>query len=224
LKNCWILNSDINIHVCNDSARFKMKRRANEQKLLSEKNIYDIENYETMNIMTKEFLESIKIKFLNVALFSEFFINLVSLSKFIVKYHHWDIEHSRLHHREKTFCYIELVEEHWILENNSFNQELEAYVVSSQSKSHKVVSVERWHDILEHSDSDTMKNLEKDVNEVKITEPETSSKTIECETCALTKAHHMVHSTGHGSVARGKQFFPATPHGGDKNDCRPNPI
>jgi hypothetical protein len=37
-----------------------------------------------------------------------------------------------------------------------------------------------------------MKNLEKDVNEVKITELETSSKTIECETCALIKTHHMM--------------------------------
>ncbi len=145
-----------------------------------------------MNIMTKESFESIKIKFLNVALFSEFFINLINLSKFIVKNHHWNIEHSRLHHREKTFCYIELVEEHWILENNSLDQELETYAISFESKSNKIVSVKRWHDILEHSDSDTMKNLEKDVNEVKITELETSSKTIECETCALIKTHHMM--------------------------------
>jgi hypothetical protein len=119
------LNSNINIHVCNDSARFKMKRRANKQKFLFEKNIYDIENYETMNIMIKKSFESIKIKFLNVALFSEFFINLNDLSKLIVTNHHWNIEHSRLHHREKTFCYIELVEEHWILKNNSFDQKLE---------------------------------------------------------------------------------------------------
>jgi hypothetical protein len=139
LKNCWILNSDINIHVCNDSARFKMKRRANEQKLLSEKNIYDIESYETMNIMTKEFLESIKIKLLNVALFFEFFINLINLSKFIVKNHHWDIEHSRLHHREKMFCYIELVEEHWVLENISFDQELEAYCDERGMQNHGMI-------------------------------------------------------------------------------------
>lgn len=224
LKNCWTLNSGINIHVCNDPARFKMERRANGQKLLSGKNIYDIEGYGTVDIVAKESLGSVKIKFLDVALFSGFFISLVSLSKFIVKNHHWDIEHSRLHHRGKTFCYIELVGGHWVLENNSFNQELEAYAVSSQSKSHKVASVERWHGILGHSGPDTVKNLEKGVDGVKITEPETSPKTVECETCALTKAHHMVHSTGHGSVARGKQFFPATPHGGDKNDCRPNPI
>jgi hypothetical protein len=46
--------------------------------------------------------------------------------------------------------------------------------------------------MLEHSDPETIKNLKKGVDEIKITEPETSSKTIECETCALIKAHHMM--------------------------------
>ncbi len=192
LKNCWILNSDINIHVCNDSARFKMKREADGHKLLSGKNIYDIEGYEIVNIIAKRSLEQIKIKLLNAALFSEFFTSLVSLSKFIVKNHHWNIEHSRLHHRGKTFCYIELIDEHWILENSSPDQEYEVYGVSSESKPDLVTSAEKWHAMLEHSDPETIKNLKKGVDEIKITEPETSSKTIECETCALIKAHHMM--------------------------------
>ncbi len=46
--------------------------------------------------------------------------------------------------------------------------------------------------MLEHSGFETIKNLKKEVDEIKITELETSAKTIKCETCALIKAHHMM--------------------------------
>jgi hypothetical protein len=82
LINCWTLDSDIDIHVCNDSNRFQLNRiiDSNDQ-LIVDKIVYDIENYETMNIVIKNFDDSINIQLLNVALMFEFFINLICLIK-----------------------------------------------------------------------------------------------------------------------------------------------
>jgi hypothetical protein len=73
LINCWTLDSDIDIHVCNDSDRFQLNWiiDSNDQ-LIIDKIVYDIENYETMNIVIKKFDDSINIQLLNVALMFEF--------------------------------------------------------------------------------------------------------------------------------------------------------
>jgi hypothetical protein len=86
LINCWTLNSEIDIHVCNDSDRFRLNQMidSNDQ-LVIEKIVYDIESYETMNIVVKELDDSINIQLLNVALMSEFFINLICLIKMMKK-------------------------------------------------------------------------------------------------------------------------------------------
>jgi hypothetical protein len=54
LINCWTLNSEIDIHVYNDSERFQLNRVIeSENQLIIDKIVYDIENYETMNIVVK---------------------------------------------------------------------------------------------------------------------------------------------------------------------------
>jgi hypothetical protein len=93
LINCWTLNSDIDIYVCNDLDRFQLNRiiDSNDQ-LIVDKIVYDIESYETMNIVVREFDDSINIQLLNVALMFEFLINLICLIKIMKKEVHWDIE------------------------------------------------------------------------------------------------------------------------------------
>jgi hypothetical protein len=60
LINCWTLNSDIDIHVCNNSDRFQLNRIIDfENQLMIDKIFYDIESYETMNIIVKKSKESI---------------------------------------------------------------------------------------------------------------------------------------------------------------------
>jgi hypothetical protein len=122
LINCWTLNSDIDIHVCNDSNRFQLNRVIDsENQLIVEKIVYDIESYETMNIVVKEFDDSINIQLLNVALMFEFFINLICLIKIMNKEIHWNIQNQRLHRKKIIFCIVESIENHWILENNFSN-------------------------------------------------------------------------------------------------------
>jgi hypothetical protein len=86
LQNCWILNCDIDIHVCNDRRRFNLIRVVDsDDMIMTEKIIYAIENYKTMNIVTQELNEAMSIKLLNVTLALDFLTNLMCLSKFIDK-------------------------------------------------------------------------------------------------------------------------------------------
>jgi hypothetical protein len=86
LMNCWTLKSEIDIHVCNDLNRFQVNRIIDSaNQLIIDKIVYEIENYETMNIVVKKFDDSINIQLLNVALMFEFFINLICLIKMMKK-------------------------------------------------------------------------------------------------------------------------------------------
>ncbi len=198
LLNCWTLNSEIDTHVWNDSARFQLNRLVNlRNRLRIDKTIYSIENYETIDIVVKKSSDSINIRLLNVVLISSFLINLVCLSKFIAKEIHWNIEKEHLHTNETTFCYTESMRERWNLKNNlsSSNQsnDFAAFgIKSNQSKSDWVTIDAEWHMMLEHVSTDTIANLEKEIDETKIKENAAMLSTIECETCALIKTHHLI--------------------------------
>jgi hypothetical protein len=194
LINFWTLNSEIHIHVCNDSDRFRLNRMidSNDQ-LIIEKIIYDIENYETMNIVVKEFDDSINIQLLNIALMFEFFINLICLIKMMKKEVYWNIESQRLHRKEIIFCVVESVENHWILENNLSNQTFETFEAKSKTfKSDLVITSRKWHEMLKYSRSKIIVHLVERVNEIKVDDLESTSSINRCETCALIKTHEIV--------------------------------
>jgi hypothetical protein len=195
LINCWTLNSEIDIHVCNDSDRFQLNRvvDSNDQ-LIMNKIVYDIENYETMNIVVREFDDSINIQLLNVALMFEFFISLICLIKMMKKEIHWNIESQRLHRKEVIFCVVESVKDHWVLENNLSNQTFyETFEIKSRkSKSDLMITSRKWHEMLEHSKSKIIAHLAERVDEIKIDDLESASSINKCETCALIKTHEIV--------------------------------
>ncbi len=194
LQNCWTLNCETDIHVCNDSHRFQQNRTAHPMnRLRAEKNIYSIENYDTMNIVTKESRDPVNIKLTNVALAPEFLTNLVCLSRLTSKGIHWDTEKSHLHTKNKTFCYTQPVGGHWVIERNAPRKMYDAYAAHSEkSKPDLVASKEEWHAMLSHPESETIANLEKGIDGIKMTNPKTASSTMQCETCALSKTHQIV--------------------------------
>jgi hypothetical protein len=123
LQNCWILNCDTDIHVCNDRRRFNLTHVIDlDDMIMIDKIIYAIENYKTMNILIKKLNESMSIKLLNVILAFDFLTNLVCLSKFTEKEIHWDIENNRLHRNKNTFCHTQSMSDHWILKKNLIDQ------------------------------------------------------------------------------------------------------
>jgi hypothetical protein len=194
LINCWTLDSEIDIHVCNDSDRFRLNRMidSNDQ-LIIEKIVYDTENYETMNIVVRKLNDSINIQLLNVALMSEFFISLICLIKMMKKEIYWNIENQRLHRKEIIFCVVESVEDHWVLENNSSNQTFETFEVKSETfKSDLIITNKKWHEMLEHSKSKIIVHFAEKINEIKVDDLESASSINKCETCALIKTHEIV--------------------------------
>jgi hypothetical protein len=194
LINCWTLNSDIDIHVCNDSDRFQLNRiiDSNDQ-LVIDKIVYDIENYETMNIVVRKLDDSINIQQLNVALMFEFFINLICLIKMMKKEIHWNIEKKRLHRKEVIFCVVESVESHWILENNLSDQKFETFEAKSEaSKLDLMITSRKWHEMLEHSRSKIIAHLAERIDEVKVDNLESASSINRCEMCAFIKTHEIV--------------------------------
>jgi hypothetical protein len=116
LQNCWTLNCDINIHVCNDRRQFNLIRVIDfDDIIMIDKIIYAMKSYDTVNIVTQELNEAMSIKLLNVILAFNFLTNLVCISKFINKRVYWDIENNRLHRNESTFCHTQsmTVTEYW---------------------------------------------------------------------------------------------------------------
>jgi Na+-transporting methylmalonyl-CoA/oxaloacetate decarboxylase gamma subunit len=194
LINCWTLDSDIDIHVCNDSDRFQLNRIADSNdQLVVGKIVYDIEGYETMNIVVRELDDSINIQLLNVALVFEFFISLICLIKMMKKEVHWNIEEKRLHRKEIIFCVVESIEDHWVLENNSSNQTFETFEAKSEtSKFDLMITSKKWHEMLKHFESKIIVHLAEKIEEVKIDDLESASSINKCETCVLTKTHEIV--------------------------------
>jgi hypothetical protein len=198
LLNCWTLNCASNIHVCNDSSRFQLDRLVNfDDRLRIDKTVYSIERYETVHIVVNESHESVNIRLLDVVLASSFFTNLICLNKFTVKNVHWDIEKRHLHTNKVIFCYIELVEEHWVLKNNfSFldqSKEFAAFAInSSKSKSNKIAIDAEWHIMLNHAETEIIEHLEKAIDDVKIIDDSSVFITTACETCALIKTHYVI--------------------------------
>ncbi len=137
--------------------------------------------------------DSINIQLLNVALMLEFFINLICLIKMMKKKVHWDIESKRLHRKEIIFCFVESVENHWVLENNSSNQTFKTFEAKSEaSKFDLMITNRKWHEMLEHSRSKIIAHFAERVNEVKIENFESASSINRCETCVLIKTHEIV--------------------------------
>ncbi len=194
LINCWTLDSGTDIHVCNDSDRFQLNRITDSaNQLVVDKIVYEIENYETMNIVVSELDDSINIQLLNVALMSEFFISLICLIKMMKKEIHWNIEEKRLHRKKIIFCVVESVENHWILENNLSNQKFEAFEAKSEtSKSDLMITNRKWHEMLNHSRSKIIVHLAERIDEIKVNDLDSASFINRCETCVLIKTHEIM--------------------------------
>ncbi len=164
-----------------------------ENQLVINKIVYDIEIYETMNIVVRELDDSINIQLLNVALMLEFFISLICLIKMMKKEVHWNIEEKRLHRKEMIFCDVESIEDHWVLENNLSESTYETFEVKSETfKSDLVITSKEWHEMLKHSKSKIIAHLTERIDEIKVDDLDSASTINRCETCVLIKTHEIM--------------------------------
>ncbi len=193
LINCWTLDSEIDIHVCNNSDRFQLNRIIDfENQLMIDKIFHDIKNYETMNIIVRKSNESINIRLLNVALMFEFFINLICLIKIMKKEIHWNIESKRLHRKEIIFCFVESIKNHWVLEKSSSDRFETFKVKSKTSKSDLMITSREWHEMLKHFESKIIIHLDERIDEIKVDDLNSASTINRWETCVLIKTHELM--------------------------------
>ena len=194
LVNCWTLDCGTDIHVCNDPERFQLTRIANtDDKLMAGKTVYSIDGYGTVDITAQGPHGPVPIRLLDVALSSGFFTNLVCLSKLTKKGVHWDTEHSHLHQKGKTFCRTKQIGGHWVIEDNPPTvRSHRAFAASTSPKPELIATGKEWHEMLGHPGPETISHLEKGVDGVKVTVPESAPNTMQCETCSLIKAHHLI--------------------------------
>jgi hypothetical protein len=119
LQNCWTLDSAADIHICNDPTRFKFKRAATDRDVLyAGTTEYPIQAFGTVDITVQSPHGPGVIQLLNTALIPGFLTNLVALRRFTKKGVHWDTEKQHLHRNGNTFCFVQSVDDHWVLERN----------------------------------------------------------------------------------------------------------
>ena len=124
IVNSWILDSGSNIHVCNDSRRFKPTHTTtSEDYLVSGSTTYQIEAYGTVDItITTPNGSKRNTTLHNVALVPSFFTNLVSFSRIMGAGIYWDTRKSTLftieHGIQNDFCSLTPHNGYWIVEYN----------------------------------------------------------------------------------------------------------
>ena len=204
----WILNHATTIHVCNDimTHRFIKKRDENERIVTAENCEWTIQLYDHIVIKRQEKFEIKEMILLNVCYIFEFMTNLISKHILIEKDVHFMSETKRLYRNEKTIVYAIKKNDHFYIKNNddenqNFESENENFDKStvlysayySQTFSDvKQRTTQNWHQILAHAENEIIQNLEKSIQEIKISNDKKTSKTNECETCALSKAHQII--------------------------------
>jgi hypothetical protein len=194
LYNSWTLDNASDIHVCNDIQRsgFRQTREATlDEELFAGKTSYPIEAFGivTIYIQTPEGRDEIELN--NVALAPGFMTNLVSLYLLNVKGVHWNSEDPQhLKWKGTTFCNLERVDHHWVLEWNT------SYSIFANKKSiasrHATFTGAQMHRVLGHASPEVISNVASAGNDIIVDNSSPTPTTIECETCSLSKAIEIV--------------------------------
>ena len=198
LVNCWVLDGESDIHVCNNSERFTMEKLIEDEDIIIfEKTTHKIEAFGTVEIIAKTSKKSIAIKLLNVAFVSEYFTNLMCLDRFEEKGIFHDSKNDRLHRKGETYCLIQRVDRHKVIEYNppqtsEAEESYGAFVSSSDPSSILQATGAEWHQLLGHSSSKIISKLENSAKNIQMTDSDSIPTINSCEICALIKAHKLI--------------------------------
>ena len=207
LRSSWILDHAVTIHVCNDimAHRFIKNRDGDGRTVTAEGSEWTIQSYGHIVIKRQGEFEIGEMTLLNVCYIPEFMANLVSGHILSENGVHFMSKTGRLYRNEKTFAYAKKKNGHFYIEDNDdkyqdseseneiFDQKEENQIVlhsfvsysayySQTSSNVKQRTTQDWHQILAHAGNEVIQNLEKSVQEVKISDDKKTSKTNECET------------------------------------------
>ena len=193
LYNSWIIDNASDIHVCNDQSRsrFHKTRDAVNDQLFAGKTSYTIEAFGTvtLSINTPNGIKDIEL--LDVALAPGYLTNLVSLHRLNTKGVHWNSEFPEyLRYNGQIFCHITQIDSYLVLENHSEHASFTNHTRTSQKPLHTTFTAARMHQVLGHASPEVIKHVSGD--DVTIDHSIPCPKTLDCQTCALSKATRIV--------------------------------
>ena len=198
LLRCWTLDNASDLHISNTREGFNLTRKIDNEALRAGGHIYPIEARGTcdISINTPEGEKTVTLK--NVALIPSFLTSIISLGRCMEAGVHWNSRKPQeLEKDHKTFAYLQYLEDHWVVQHR--DQVLQASNISSsyavkrtEQPLHREISGELLHKILSHPHQEVIKHVEKAVRDVTVVNPASAPDSIQCSTCATSKATKII--------------------------------
>ena len=213
--NSWILDSGSNIHICNNSNRFRpTQSTTSEDYLVSGSTTYQIEAYGDVDItLTSPTGDKKKKTLYHVALVPSFFTNLVSYSKAMKAGIYWDGKRDKLFTeadgRQTDFCSLIPHNGHWIMEYNSPTSSSASCSASATSNSSNISPQSGQKDVRQDLQMD-LGRANPNANQISLIST-SSTATTQHTTKKLTptQLHHIMAHAGPQAIAR----LPSTANG-----------
>lgn len=189
LQNSFILDSAATGHVCNSRSRMTDLRPATDQdKVFAGNILIPIEAFGSVVVTVSTPTGTGRLTLMNVALISSFHTSIVALCKFVDKGITWNIDAGELITKNtgRIFCYIQRKHSQWVMEY----QPITAFATPSTApRADKVGTEELWLRRLGHPGPTVLEHLSESVTGIKLNKGPT---TVNCEECAVSKAHAVI--------------------------------
>ncbi|KKF97213.1 hypothetical protein CFO_g467 [Ceratocystis platani] len=196
LRDSWIYDTGSDVHVTNTRMGFIETRKVQNEWLAAGSQKVEIEAYGEVVIPISGPKKTEFIKLTNVAYVPDFLTNLVSNKLLKARGVYLNTRDNALFSDdEPVFARLRELDGHLFV-NFGHDTPMElfqssAFAVTSAAPRKPITATEnRWHQALGHPGPDVMEHLVKAVDGVKGVEH--GPTTIECQTCALSKAHAIV--------------------------------
>jgi hypothetical protein len=181
-----------------DQDRFVDELRSADKRVKIFNELMNVVDYETMIVNDKLSNKIVKLKFANTIWISSTDVILISFTRLIIEEHDRDSHINTLMHMKMNtkVCEISMQYNVLLLKFNLISQEdLNKHANSIQSRKFTVTKATSWfwHLRLNHCRSEMIHQLKKidDIEMIKENEDK-SSKTMKCETCAVSKMHRLM--------------------------------
>jgi hypothetical protein len=194
-----IYDSECSDLLTYDRNRFVDDLRSADEWIKISNELINVVDYETMIVNDKLSNKIVKLKFANTIWISSTDVILISFTRLIKKEYDRDFHTNTLMHMKTStkVCEISMHCNVFLLKYN-FVDQLNKHANSIQSRKFTVTKATPWfwHLRLSHCRSKMIHQLKKidDIEMIKENEDE-SSKSVKCETCAVSKMHRLMQKT-----------------------------
>ncbi|KAI1002788.1 hypothetical protein K3495_g5413 [Podosphaera aphanis] len=210
LKDHWVLDSGSDVHICNNENLHQFQQTeipSKEHHIISGTTKYPVAAWGSCKGMISPDKEGSYITLNKVALIPGFMTNLISLRLMNTKGVHWNtLTPLKMFRSDGSyFCRLFQAGRHWTFEKKPVGN-TQANITSSEQQlsvfsggvnrvvRHKTFDKVQLHRIFGHPSPEVVDHIADAAREGSITVLDTkpATKTLQCETCALSKAHKFI--------------------------------